>query len=85
MNISIDERGETLIDSLVRSGRYGSARDVVEEGLRLVREREEKLDALRATIDASIARGGSLTSEEVSARIDAALDEWERTKKAIAR
>jgi len=38
------------------------------------------LQALRETIDASIAEGGSHTSEEVMTAVEAELDAWEREK-----
>ena len=69
MNVSIGERWEGFVAEVVKSGRYGSASEVVREGLRLVEERETKLKALRETIEASIARGGSHTSEEVMASV----------------
>ena len=47
MNVSIGERWETFVDRVVREGRYGSASEVVREGLRLVEERETRLRALR--------------------------------------
>jgi antitoxin ParD1/3/4 len=69
MNVSIGERWETFVDRIVREGRYGSASEVVREGLRLVEEREAKLKALRRMLEASIAAGG----EASEADIDAAL------------
>jgi antitoxin ParD1/3/4 len=79
MNISIKDHWQAFVDELVKSGRYGSANDVVDEGLRLVEEREAKLKALRDTINRSIEEGGpSLTMEEVSARLDARAQEWKR-------
>lgn len=51
-NIVLTERQATFIDSLVRSGRYQNASEVLREGLRLVESREveeaAKLEALRA-------------------------------------
>ncbi len=35
------------MSDIIKRGRYGSASEVVREGLRLVEEREEKLKALR--------------------------------------
>ena len=55
MNVSIGQRWESFVESAVRSGRYGSASEVVREGLRLVEEREARLQALRETLNASIA------------------------------
>ena len=40
----------------------------------------EKLRSLRATIEDSIARGGSYTDDEVDAGISARLDAWERAQ-----
>ena len=65
MNVSIGERLESFVTQLVAEGRYSSNSEVVREGLRLVEEREAKLKALRETISASIARGGSYTADEV--------------------
>lgn len=73
MNVSIGPRWESFIESIVAEGRYDSADAVMREGLRLVEEREQKMKALRETIEASIARGGSHSAEEVMARIDAVI------------
>jgi antitoxin ParD1/3/4 len=53
----------------VNEGRYGSASEIVREGLRLVEEREAKLRALRATLDASIAAGGHVTDDQLDAAL----------------
>jgi antitoxin ParD1/3/4 len=71
MNVSIGERWEAFVERIVRSGRYGSASEVVREGLRLVEEREAKLKALRAVLDASIAAGGEATDQEIDEALDA--------------
>jgi antitoxin ParD1/3/4 len=70
MNVSIGERWEVFVDGAVKSGRYGSASEVVREGLRLVEEREQKLLALRQMVDASIARGGENTDEDIERALD---------------
>lgn len=74
MNVSLGQRWEDFVAQAVEDGRYGSASEVVREGLRLVEEREAKLAALRQTIDAAIERGGSHTDAEVEAAIKARLD-----------
>ena len=77
MNVSIGDRWQDFVDHIVKDGRYGSASEVVREGLRLVEEREDRLLAPRATLDASIAQGGEVSDEELdaalAARHDAAL------------
>ena len=65
MNVSIGDRWQGFVERIVRDGRYGSASEVVREGLRLVEEREAKLVALRATLNASIAAGGEVSDAEL--------------------
>jgi antitoxin ParD1/3/4 len=76
MNVSVGEHWEKFIENAVREGRYGSASEVVREGLRLVEEREAKLKALRQEINAAIESGGHLTAEEVSAGLDVRMKHW---------
>ena len=71
MNVSLGTRWEGFVENAVKAGRYASASEVVREGLRLVEEREAKLQALRDTINASIARGGDLTDADIDAALDA--------------
>ena len=71
MNVSIGERWETFVSDIVKNGRYGSASEVVREGLRLVEEREAKLMALREMLNASIEAGGEVSDEELDADLDA--------------
>ena len=75
MNVSIGKRWEQFVDQAVKTGRYGSASEVVREGLRLVEEREAKLTALRAIIDASIAAGGQVTDEQLDDALARQSDE----------
>src|SRR3954464_234304 len=63
MVASIGDRWEAFVAAIVSSGRYSSARDVVQEGPRLVEERKAKLSALRDKVNAAIADGG-LTSDD---------------------
>ncbi len=71
MNVSVGNRWEEFVDRAVKSGRYGSASEVVREGLRLVEEREAKLLALQETLNASIARGGRNTCDDLARALDA--------------
>lgn len=75
MNVSIGPRWEKFIEEAVQDGRYGSASDVVREGLRLVQEREAKLSALRETLQRSFERGGDVSEEELDASLEAAVEE----------
>lgn len=78
MNVSVGPRWEEFVESVVKSGRYGSASEVVREGLRLVEEREAKLNALRERLDAAIADERRYSDEEVEASIERTLAEWEQ-------
>jgi antitoxin ParD1/3/4 len=71
MNVSIGDHLTSFVEDIVKSGRYASASEVVREGLRLVEEREAKLQSLRDTINASIAAGGHNTAEDVTRALDA--------------
>ena len=59
MDVSVGPRWKSFIESIVAEGRYASADPVMREGLRLLEEREQKMKALRETIQASIAQGRS--------------------------
>jgi antitoxin ParD1/3/4 len=45
---------EAFIDEAVRSGRYASRDEVVREGLRVLREREDEVAAIRAAVQRGI-------------------------------
>jgi antitoxin ParD1/3/4 len=84
MNVSIGDRWERYIEELLATGRYASASEIMREGLRLVEEREKKLDALRETIEASIARGGAHSIDDVKAFIEASRQKREKSKRRAA-
>jgi len=70
MNVSVGERWEAFVEKVVKDGRYGSASEVVREGLRLVEERETKLRALRGEINAAIEEGGDNSAEDIERMLD---------------
>jgi len=70
MNVSVGERWESFVEKIVKEGRYGSASEVVREGLRLVEEREARLKALRDEISAAIEEGGDNSAEDIERMID---------------
>ncbi len=69
MNVSVGNRWESFIELMVKDGRYGSASEVVREGLRLVEEREAKLNALKVHLDQAVSRGGEYSFDDVRAAI----------------
>jgi antitoxin ParD1/3/4 len=70
MNVSIGDRWEGFVNAVVKEGRYSSASEVIREGLRLVEEREAKLQALRETLNVSIAKGGYNTLDDMTKLLD---------------
>lgn len=80
MNVSIGERWESFVAAAVETGRYVSASDVVTEGLRLVQEREERLQALRDSINSAIEDDVWYSDDEVAAAVEAALDDDAKRK-----
>jgi antitoxin ParD1/3/4 len=75
MDISVDKELEAFIKALVQEGRFRSPGEVVSESLRMMKQHEMKLQALRNTINASITRGGSRTDEEVATRLERVAEE----------
>jgi antitoxin ParD1/3/4 len=77
---SIGKHFEGFIESLIESGRYSTASEVMRDGLRMIEEREErrkaKLEALRAEIQKGFDSG---PAEEVD------LGNWIKSIKARGR
>jgi antitoxin ParD1/3/4 len=77
MAISADlgKQLETVVDNLVRNGRYNSKSEVLREGVRLVQEREARLVVLNAAVDRGIADAADRTvvvaAENVTAELEA--------------
>lgn len=52
MNISLTPELEQLVNDKVGTGMYQTASEVIREGLRLLRERDQRLEALRRDLRA---------------------------------
>jgi antitoxin ParD1/3/4 len=64
---------EAYIQTLVKTGRYGSKSEVLREGIRLVQDRETRLTALDAAIErglADIEAGRTVPAEDVFGRLE---------------
>lgn len=57
MNVSLTPHFETLVTELVNSGRYGNASEVIRDALRLLEERETRLQMLRAAVEEGVNSG----------------------------
>jgi antitoxin ParD1/3/4 len=63
---------ESVVDSLVASGRYNSKSEVIREGIRLVQEREKRLELLDEALRLGVAdadAGRFHDAEEVFAEL----------------
>lgn len=84
MNVSLTPELEKLVSEEVKSGRYKSASEVVREGLRLIRLREEKLQVLRREIDRgvkSLEQGEGIEYHSVKKLFDDVESEAEKKSK----
>jgi len=52
MNISLTPELEQLVSDKLKTGMYQTASEVIREGLRLLRERDQRLEALRRDVRA---------------------------------
>ena len=59
-SVSLSDHFTTFAERQVAEGRYGSTSEVIRAGLRLLEEREAKLNALQDAIDEGYASGPSM-------------------------
>lgn len=81
MNISLSPQLGKYVEKLVESGNYQSASEVVREGLRLVRERQDGLAEIRRKVDEGrrdFEAGRVRSAQEV-------MGEWARLDRAALR
>ncbi len=73
---------ESLIEGLVKGGRYNNASEVVREALRLLEDREKlrqlKVEEIRRSIEESRKSGALLSEEEVFGPLEARYTAAER-------
>ena len=58
-SIALGEHWQAFIEKLVSSGRYGSASEVIRNALRLLEERNAKIETLRAALVEGEASGSA--------------------------
>ena len=71
MNISLTPELEQLVSDKVKTGLYQTASEVIREGLRLLNERDQRLQALRRDVRAgfeAVERGDFTEYDESSIR-----------------
>ena len=72
MNISLPAELEEVVDSRVRTGRYGSASEVVREALRLLEERDRLRDLRFLELQRDVAAGVAELDRGASTVLDVA-------------
>lgn len=80
MDVPVGPHWESFVETSVAEGRYASAVDVVNEGLRLVEKRDAKIKALRETLQASIDENIWHPADDVFRRLHEDLDAWEHER-----
>ena len=71
MNVSLTRELERLVTDRVKTGMYQTASEVVREGLRLLKERDERLARLSADVRAGfeqVERGESFEYDETTTK-----------------
>ena len=69
-SFSLGSHFESFVQGQLASGRYNNASEVLRDALRLMEERDTRLQALRATLDASIAVGGAHSDGDITQALD---------------
>jgi len=88
-NVVLTDRQAQLVQSLVDSGRYQNASEVIREGLRLVERREQedsaRLQALRSAAEVGLhdLEGGAFTDFDEAGSLQSYLERVSRD--AVAR
>jgi antitoxin ParD1/3/4 len=89
---ALGDHFESLIDALVKGGRYNNASEVVRAGLRLLEDREKlrqlKVEEIRRSIEESRRSGVTIPEDEVFDRLEAkyaAMAEEAEGKRAPSR
>lgn len=54
-SVNLGSHLDGVIDSLVKTGRYGSRSEVLRAGVRLIQERESRLESFEAALAAGLA------------------------------
>lgn len=67
---SLGKHFEAFVQGQLASGRYNNASEVLRDALLLMEERDVRLQALRATLEASIRAGGAHSDEDVTRALD---------------
>jgi antitoxin ParD1/3/4 len=78
MDIALDPQSQAFVDDIVRAGRFATPAEAVGEGLRLLQDRERRLQELRASVQQAIERGGALSEEELDAALEETFHRLER-------
>jgi antitoxin ParD1/3/4 len=81
MNLSLGRHWDQFLDQLIGTGRYSSASEAVRDGLRLLQQEEQKRLALKSYLDDAIAKGGTITDEDVEAALEADLLKLQKSGK----
>ncbi|HEX4739694.1 MAG TPA: type II toxin-antitoxin system ParD family antitoxin [Allosphingosinicella sp.] len=86
-SVNLGDHLETFITEAVRNGRYGSRSEVLREGVRLVQEREkrlEQLDRMLAEGLDSLDRGDGIALEDAFEAVRAELRSQEVRRNRVA-
>lgn len=78
-SVNLGEKLESVVDDLVKNGRFGSRSEVLREGVRMVEEREEWLRMVTAAVEegrADIAAGRVYDADQVFDELTERYRNW---------
>lgn len=81
---TLGTRFETFVKSLVESGRYASASEVLRDGLRLLEDREDQREVKLASLRSDIMEGLD-SGPSAALDIDSIIDEARAGRGGVAR
>jgi len=81
MNVRLNRKVESIIQEKIRTGRYGSATEVVDAALRLLEQRDEVREKIAVGLQ-SLREGKGIGENSAFDELRSRHDKYKRTKRS---